>query len=267
MRPREDGVSGQRDTARRRVPRGRVHAQDLRAPEAGQAVDDGPAHQPQPHHGHGGLMQPCTVQMRSPAGIARGTHHGIAGAHMACQADRQPDREFGRRLGQQVGHDAQPHAAPGAGVDVVGVMALEGTGHDAQLRRLGQQRVVDAIGHEAHHRRGRPQAAAQFFRRPGLQAAVHVDAGPRLQARQHLVMDAVGHHHMVLHGGSVLHLSLRRSIAPMPSTTTTQARMVSRMAATSSYLIRRSAAISSKPMPPAPTMPSTAEARKWYSQR
>ena len=243
----------------------RIHTQDLRAAETLEPIDDGAPDRAETDHGHRRSVQACAVERRAPARVA-GTHAPIAVEQMPARGDGQADGQLRGRLGQQVRHEAHLHTRAGTGGQVEVVVALERTRHRAQARCARKHRRVDAVGHEGHPGVGRTQVAGQPFGVPGLGPGIHHHLAGRLQSREDFGVDGLADDDAA-HAAAPLHFRRLRNAAPRPSTTSTQASTDSRMAETSSYLISRSAAISSKPMPPAPTMPSTAEARKWYSQR
>ena len=235
-----------------------IDAQDVAA-ETGEPRRDGASDRTHADDTDHRPVEPLAVEHRAPAVEAAGTHQRVAVAHPPRQRDREPDGKLGGRVGEQIGRDRYPDAGVGAGINVEVVEAFQRAGDHLQPRALLQERGVDAIRHEREQGVGVAGALDQLALRPRHGTAVGVDVADRPQTRDHLVVDPVADDDARCFRS---HFSLSRSQEPRPSTTMTQARIVSRIAETWAYSIMRSAAISSKPMPPAPTMPSTADARK-----
>ena len=124
---------------------------------------------------------------------------------------------------------------------------------------------IDPIGHERHHRLSIATAAQNFLARQRAVGLVGHQLAMWRQQLQDLIVYSVSYNEFRQHVLS--YLKRLRSTPLKASTSVTMARMTSRIAATSWYCMMRSEPMSSKPIPPAPTMPITVEARKLYSQR
>jgi len=157
---------------------------------------------------------------------------------------------------------------PGAGLDVVVVIALERAADHAQPRTSAQECFVHAVRHEGHEGLGILRALQNLVQRQSLRTRIGNDLAVFGQKFDDFGVHAVGKDDFWFHF-ELLRFYLNRFLS-MPlnaSTSVTMARITSSNADTSWYCMMRSEPISSKPMPPAPTMPITVEARKLYSQR
>ena len=126
-------------------------------------------------------------------------------------------------------------------------------------RQCSRNVTVNAIGHERQYGIRIGGASLQFHARPSRAIRIGIDKSDRRKLCQRLGMRPICDEDAWLLRD---HFNCLRSQAPSQSTTITHIKIVSRIADTWSYRMMRKAAISSKPMPPAPTIPSTVDARK-----
>jgi hypothetical protein len=202
-----------------RCRRLRVHVghQHL-AGEARQLARDRATHPAGPDDRHRAAVERLAVEGRPPAREAAGSNETVGSADMPPQADREPDRQLGRGLGEQIGHDAHPHAAPGTGLDVEIVIALERTGHHAQPGAALEEGLVDAVGHEGHQSLRVGRHREQRFAWQGFIGIVRSHfAGAREQG-QRFGKGAVGDHGNRTRHGVFLGEYGRRSFAPIAVT-------------------------------------------------
>ena len=229
--------------------------------ETAQQARDRLADRAGPDDADGGTDDRASVQHGSPAGEAV-AHAAVPAGDVAGQADQQAHRELGGRLGEEIldpGHDDAP---VGAGLQVDVVAALQHPGDHAQAWAAVEEIGINLVRHEHHQRVRRCRPAPQLCRRKAVVVLVGYDIAGAAEQLEDLRMHPVRDHH-----DRTRHANRLRSSPPRPSTTVTVTRMTISSAATSSYWSVRSAAISSKPIPPAPTTPTTTDARKLYSQR
>ena len=161
--------------------------------------------------------------------------------------------------------------APGnTGGEIEVVETTQGSSDRAQPRAVIQKVGIDAIRHEHQQAIGVRCCFQQGASAPGFPAAIGGD--PREFAEEvddfflHMVRDHEMGPLLMVQEGCHCTIQCRRALLIESSAVTTTSTTSSR-AETCWYSMIRRALMISKPMPPAPTAPTTIEARKLYSQR
>ena len=175
-----------------RVGRFGVDAENPGAAESEEAFRHRDSHAARTQDPHRAPVEPSPVESGTPALERTASHEAIARSDVARQRDQQTYRKLGGRDRQQVGNHRDPHAPPGAGLDVEVVVALERTGHDAEVGTALQHLVVHPIRHEREQGMGAACAGDQLVVRPRLRRPVADYFAARTKPLQHLAVDTAG---------------------------------------------------------------------------
>ena len=241
-----------------------------RCAEAPHALGEFDAELPHSHDANGAVDHSLGVEIGPPSRELACAHEGIPCWYGSRQADQHRNGEFCRWCRQQIGDELIANAPCITGGEIEIVETTQGSGDRAQPRAVIKKVGIDAIRHEHQQAIGVRCRCQQSATAPGLPAAIGGDPCEFGEEVDDFLLHIVRDHEMgpllMAHEGRHCTIQCRRALLIESSAVTTTSTTSSR-AETCWYSMIRRALMISKPMPPAPTAPTTIEARKLYSQR